>query len=43
MSYDFFRGDDGKAVLYASVGIHSSYVPLAVKKRSSELQFVAAA
>jgi len=42
LSYDFFRGDDGKVVLYASVGIHSSYVPLAVKKRRSEIRFVVA-
>ena len=43
MAYDFFRGDDGEPVLYASVGIHSSYFPVAVTKNRSEIRFIALA
>ncbi|HUG81473.1 MAG TPA: VWA domain-containing protein [Bryobacterales bacterium] len=34
LAYDFFRGDDGKAALYASLGIHSGHLPVRPKKKS---------
>ena len=43
LAYDFFRGDDGEAVLHASVGIHSSYLPVGKKKKRSEIRFIALA
>ncbi|MCY4585383.1 MAG: VWA domain-containing protein [Bryobacterales bacterium] len=43
LAYDFFRSDDGEAVLYASVGIHSSYLPVGKQKKRSEIRFTALA
>ncbi len=43
MAYDYFRGDDGEAVFYASLGIHSGSVPVAVTKKTSEMRFIALA
>jgi VWFA-related protein len=40
MAYDFFQDDDGKPVLYTSVGIHSSYLPVGKKKKRSDIRFV---
>ena len=39
MAYDFFQGDDGKPMLYASVGIHSSYLPVGKNKKRSDVRF----
>ena len=43
MAYDFFRGDDGETVVYASLGIHSSQLPVKRKKKRSDIRFVAIA
>ena len=43
LAYDFFRGDDGEAVLHASVGIHSNHLPVGKKKKRSEIRFIALA